>query len=101
MALVYQNGRPYYYKNKRQNGKVVRQYVASGLLAEFAAEQDARRRDLQQARRAAAEEKRMAFVAARATLLDLLSEAELLINATLLDAGYHRQNRGPWRRRTK
>ena len=99
MALVYQNGRPYYYRNKRQNGKVVREYIASGHLAELAADQDARKRADQKAKRAAIAKVQSMFAAARTPLLDLTVEADLLIQAMLLDAGYHRQNRGPRRRK--
>ena len=101
MALEIRDGRPYYYRSKRQNGKVVRQYVASGQMAELLAEQDARKREQQQARRTAKEEERLAFATARTPLLDFTVEADLLIQAMLLDAGYHRQNRGPWRRKLK
>ena len=101
MALVYENGRPYYYRNKRQNGTVVREYIASGHLAELAAEKDALKRAEQQAKRTAVAKEQTMFAAARTPLLDLTVEADLLIQAMLLDAGYHRQNRGPWRRKLK
>ena len=101
MALEIRDGRPYYYRSQRQNGKVVRQYVASGQMAELLAEQDARKREQQQARRTAMEKERLAFAAARTPLLTFTVGADLLFQATLLDAGYHRQNRGPWRRRMK
>ena len=80
---------------------MLRQYVACGEMAELLAEQDARKREQQQARRTAKEEERLAFAAARTPLLDLTVGADLLVQAMLLDAGYHRQNRGPWRRRMK
>lgn len=101
MTLEYRNGRPFYYRNKRQNGKVVRHYVGSGQMALLAAEQDAHRRQQQRARRSAEEEQRMAYIEARAPLLDIAAQVETLIRAMLIDAGYHRQNRGPWRRRMK
>ena len=100
MALEFRNGRPYYYRNRRQGRKVVRQYVASGHLALVAAEQDARQREQRRAREAAEEHRRSEYEAARGPLLDLVAEAETLSHAVLIDAGYHRQNRGPWRRKT-
>ena len=101
MTLEYRNGRPVYYRNKRQNGKVVRHYVASGPMALLAAEQDAHRRAQQLARRAAEEEQRMAYIEAREKLHNTSAQVETLTRALLIDAGYHRQNRGPWRRRMK
>lgn len=101
MTLEYRNGRPYYYRNKRQHGRVVRHYVASGQMALLAADQDAQKRAEQVASRAVEEEKRLAFAAARTPLLDLTIQAETLTRAMLIGAGYHRQNRGPWRRRMK
>ena len=99
MALEVRNGRPYYYRHKRKNGKVIREYVASGPLALQAAELDAREREQRRAKRAADEDKRMQYEAARIPLLDLIDRTATLADALLIDAGYHRQNRGRWRRR--
>ena len=101
MALVYLNGRPYYYRNKRVDGKVVREYIASGHLAEIAAGQDARQREQRLARREAEVNRRRAYDSARVPLLDLAAQTETLTHALLIIAGYHRQNRGPWRRKLK
>ena len=99
MALEYRNGRPYYYRNKRENGTVIRQYIASGQMAEFAADSDAHQRAQRESRRAAEEQKQRAYVTAREQLFNVIAQAETLSSALLIDVGYHRQNRGPWRRR--
>jgi hypothetical protein len=87
----------YYYRKARRNGRSVRIYCGTGLIADLAAtadvllqvqrEMDARKERQEQERRAAAE-----------TLLsEMCEQADLLVRATLVVAGYHRHDRGAWR----
>ena len=87
-----QRGGSYYRRYRRAAGRVIREYVGTGEGANhIAAEDEARRRQVESD-----------LDAARALAEDIqrLSElAELLAHAALLAAGYHRPNRGPWRKR--
>ena len=85
-------GRPYYTRTRRENGRVIREYIGVGQEGQQAAEEDEARRRQVEADRDAAR--------ALAEDVQTLSEfAELLAQAALLAAGYHRPNRGPWRKR--
>jgi hypothetical protein len=91
-------GRPFYTRTLRVGGRRVRQYLGSGLEAQAAAAADdlrrlgreiaARERHAEQARRREAE----------APLLHLCELTDVLARAALVAAGYHRHDRGEWRR---
>jgi hypothetical protein len=92
-------GRLYYFRYQKVNGRVTRQYIGTGAVAELAAAADA----LRQADRRAAMEARRAEVAswqaALAPLLELGHVADLLARAALLGAGYRQHARSSWRMR--
>jgi hypothetical protein len=92
-------GGRYYTRSRKVGGRVVREYVGRGLVGELAAREDAARRA---ARETAAEARRRDRLTARA-LGDLVAGldalADDLTSATLAAAGYHRHDRGAWRRR--
>ena len=99
MGWEARRGRRYYYRAKKVGGRVVKEYVAAGPLAELLAAHDARER----AERLAAAEARRAERARLATIdgpAEVSHEAvEALLRASLVLAGYHRHQRGEWRRR--
>jgi hypothetical protein len=88
----------YYTRSRKINGRVVREYVGSGVVAELAAQLDA----LDRAQREAAREARRAIGAELADidgpLIELNTVAEGLARAALLVAGYRRHKRGQWRK---
>jgi hypothetical protein len=89
----------YYTRSRKVDGRVVREYVGTGLLGELAARQDAEARAerLTERERLQAEETQWAAVAAP---LDALSQLlDGLAAATLIAAGYHQHHRGAWRKR--
>ena len=96
-----ERGGRYYTRSRKVNGKVVREYVGTGRVAELAAALDARER----AARAAESERRRAERAqaepAAAALAELDRAAEALARAALVAAGYHRHHRGEWRRKRR
>jgi cob(I)alamin adenosyltransferase len=91
--------RGYYYRARKEGGRVVRQYVGKGTLAELAAETDAFERQRREAERAAWRAERAELEALDAPLAELNHLADLLARAALVAAGYRQHNRGEWRRR--
>lgn len=99
--MAWENG--YYYRVRRENGRVVREYVGSGLLGQLAAALDALEREK------AREERRLDAEALRneqaeldaldANLEAVIETTDVLAHAALVAAGYHQHKRGEWRKR--
>ncbi len=92
-----ERGGLYYTRSRREGGRVVREYVGSGEIAEALAHADEtirRVRDLERAR-GRAEVERLEALAAPARELD--EAAEVLVRAHLIAGGCHRR-KGEWRR---
>jgi hypothetical protein len=88
VGLERRGNRTFYYRVLRENGRLVKKYVASGEQAEAAAKRD----EAERAHRA--ELKRIGV------LLDALRMViDALIEDQMLAAGYHRHDRGPWRKK--
>jgi hypothetical protein len=90
--------RTFYYRGRRIGGKVMKTYCGGGAAGRIAAEADARRRADEQARRITlmAEKERMEDL--KSLTWRLHEQCELLAEAALLCAGYHRPFRQPWRK---
>jgi hypothetical protein len=95
--------RGYYYRVRRENGRVVREYVGRGRVAELMAKLDAldrkkaceeRRLDAETLRNEKAE-----LDALDADLESLIEITDLLAHMALVAAGYHQHKRGEWRKR--
>jgi len=99
MAWETRSGRPYFYHSARVDGRVVKDYVGTGPLAELAAKLEAqdRRRRREAAEALRVDQARVLLVEAASAALDAAVDG--LVAAALLAAGYHRHNYGPWRRR--
>jgi hypothetical protein len=91
--------RRYYYRVRRLGGRLVRTYVGKGPLAWLAAAQDSQERAEREAHRQQARDERRRLEAAEAAAQELAEQAELVLRAALLVAGYRRHDRGEWRRR--
>jgi hypothetical protein len=88
VSLEQHGKRKYYYRGKRVNGRFVKEYVASGHEAETAAKRD------KDERAQRAELKRISVI------LDALRIViDVLIEDQMIAAGYHRHDRGPWRKK--
>jgi hypothetical protein len=100
MAWQVVDGRRYYYRAMRVGGRPVRRYVGAGGRpgAELAAAADDLRRLGREvaARERHAEQSRLQE--AEAPLLALCELTDVLARAALVAAGYHRHDRGEWRR---
>jgi len=99
MGWESRGGRRYFYRAGRVDGRVVKDYVGTGPLAELAAKLEAqdRRRRREATQALEAERARLAPAEAASAALDAAVDA--LVAAALLAAGYHRPNYAPWRRR--
>jgi len=93
-----QRGGRYYTRSRKVDGRVVREYVGAGPLAELIAAGDAADRAERAAAAAAlrAERDRLAPAEAALAAMDGLTEA--LARAALGAAGFRRHHRGEWRR---
>ena len=99
MGWEERRGRPYYYRARKLGGRVVKEYVGTGRLAELAADLDAEER---RERAVARERARLAEARdapAFAALAELGRVLDGLAAAFLIGAGYRRHHRGEWRRR--
>jgi hypothetical protein len=96
--MGWERGR-YYSRSRRVNGRVVREYVGSGEVARLAARTDAADRERRRAERAALRAREAELDALDAPLKQLDELADLVARAALEAAGFHRHNRGEWRRR--
>ena len=98
MGWEARGNRLYYFRYRKVDGRVTRQYLGAGPVAEVAFAADVLRRA---DRRAAAEARRAEqanWQAALAPSLALSRVADLLARAALLAGGYHRHAR-TWRKR--
>ena len=103
VAWEIRGSRRYYYRSVREGGRVRRVYVGNGPAAEAAARAAEVTRAIQRSARqrsnTAGHEEQDRLDAARTPLGRLDALADILATLALIDAGYHRPNRGIWRRR--
>jgi len=88
----------YYYRARRKNGRIIKEYIGRGEAAERAAAVDAAaraRRAANSARRRAERLPLLAMIDATRTFEDY---CRTMTEATLLASGFHRHHRGQWRR---
>jgi len=89
----------YYYRKRKVNGRVVNEYIGTGITARFVVAEEAEARR-ERAATAAKDREEQATMAAHETDLDAFCDlTDALVSAALLDAGYHRHHRGEWRKR--
>lgn len=91
--------RGYYYQARKENGRVVRQYVGRGRIAELAAEWDAIEREEREAERAERRATRATFEALDDAINQFNDLADRLARVALVAAGFHQHKRGEWRKR--
>src|SRR5438552_18472343 len=89
----------YYTRSRRVNGRIVQEYVGTGLVAELAARLDAEERAGRRACIEAARAERRRLDEADAQISRLCELADALSRSALLLAGYRQHDRGEWRRR--
>ena len=94
-----ERGGLYYTRSRKERGRVIREYVGGGILGELAAHMDAENRRLREDEEASQREERERLDALTAPVEELCEAAEVIARAALLASGYHRHNRGEWRKR--
>ncbi len=94
-----QRGGLYYTRSKKVNGRVVREYVGTGQSAEAISQLDAGCRQRREGQAAEWTREREWMDCVDAQLNRLYDATEELTRRVLLAAGYHRHNRGEWRRK--
>lgn len=100
MAWETRNGRGLYYtRSKRVNGRVVREYVGTGLRGELAASEDAERRAERIDKREAWNVEKQELERIDGLLERFTEVASSATRLVFIDAGFHRHHRGEWRRR--
>jgi hypothetical protein len=88
----------YYTRSRKVDGRVVREYVGVGPIGELAAAEDAMRRAERTEAAAAWQAEKARFAALDAKLAALESLTQIVAEAAILAAGYHKHNR-EWRQR--
>lgn len=99
MAWETRGNRTYYYRARKINGRVVKEYLGTGASAHAAAAEDEDRR---QARQIASAKRKGAYKMEDPTayLTDsFLDLSDNLINGLFVASGFYRHHGGEWRRR--
>ena len=89
----------YYTRSRKAHGRIIREYVGTGLIAELAAQHDAEERAQRRLEHARLQHEAARWTAAAAPLLQLSQLLDGLTAAALIAAGYHQHHRGAWRKR--
>ena len=92
-----ERGGTYYTRSRRENGRVIREYVGAGLIGELSAEADRIDRERREVEKLKEKKDLERLVALAAPVLELSEDADILVRAHLMAAGYHR-HKGEWRR---
>lgn len=95
--MGWEKGR-YYTRSRKQNGKVIREYVGCGLIGQMAYELDRFKKQEREAKRMAIRMD-MNQVIESSSIVDAYSNIlDLLTEEVLVSSGFHR-HKGQWRRR--
>src|SRR5262245_14694767 len=95
---VRKRGRQYYTRSRRVGGRVVREYVGCGRIAELAARVDNIKREERKLEAAELASIREVDAELDGLIARICQLADVLGRFALMDAGYH-NHRGQWRRR--
>jgi hypothetical protein len=99
MAWELRGNRSYYYRSVRRGGRVIKEYVGTGRVAELYARLDALARERRANERQDRAVEQDSWNALEAQTDELIRITDALVAATLTVAGYYRHDRGAWRRR--
>jgi hypothetical protein len=91
--------RGYYYRVRKVNGRVVREYIGTGEMAQLVAKMEGlerKRRELERAERKALLDE---LNAVENAVVQMCDRADLMARAALVSAGFRQHKRGEWRKR--
>ncbi|QDV34414.1 hypothetical protein [Tautonia plasticadhaerens] len=94
-------GRSYFYESRREGRRVRSVYVGSGWRAELVTDRLAEHREARQADRRHHRARRASEATKERAFDDLFTLSRDMAEWALRSAGFHRPNRGPWRRRRR
>ena len=89
----------YYTRSTKRNGRVIREYIGTGRVAELIAQMDAIEREKRKLEALALHREKAKLAALDADIEAVAKNAELVARAALLAAGFHQHKRGNWRKR--
>lgn len=89
----------YYYRVRKVNGRVIREYLGAGRVAELVASMDALDREQRRLEALARCQFKDELSAIDADLKAANEKIDLVARAALLAAGFHQHKRGEWRKR--
>jgi hypothetical protein len=89
----------YYTRSRKVNGRVVREYVGTGAVAELAAQRDALEREKRQLEALGLRREKADLATLDDQIKVLIETTDLVARAALLAAGYHQHKRGEWRKK--
>lgn len=94
-----ERGGRYYTRSRKVEGRVVREYVGTGLVAELVAGRDAAERWERVKSGATVRAERERLAPPDAALAAFEEAAEAMARIALVAHGYHQHHRGAWRKR--
>ncbi len=89
----------YYTRSRKVDGRIIREYVGTGLVAELAAQEDAEARAQRLAERQRLQQETARWASTATPLMELSRLLDGLTAAALIAAGFHQHHRGAWRKR--
>ena len=99
MAWEQRGNCSYYYRSVRSGTRVTKEYAGGGLAGILAEELEVGQREKRTYEADRRRRERATWAALEQTARELDDLADLLMTAALTEAGYHRHDRGEWRRR--
>lgn len=99
MAWEQRGPQTYYYRSVRRDGRVTKDYLGTGPLAELYAAEEAERRAQRQAEAEAWHQEQAALDALDRQIDAWWDMGTVLLKATLYTEGYYQHDRGEWRKR--
>ena len=99
MAWERRGSQTYYYRSVRRHGRVTKDYLGTGPLAELSAAEDAARHAQRHSEAEAWRQERAALEVLDRQFDTYWNAATGLLKATLYAEGYYQHDRGEWRKR--